>query len=117
VGQVEGQPNAPFRRRANQSQVAGKFAQMPDPSLLWVPSQSKKAKRKRGERKRGSIVPPRRMHFARRNKHVGMLRKGEARSGTHCRCSASRGLIGRRSVPPVSASVTLSMSPSETNGA
>jgi hypothetical protein len=59
VDQVEGQPNAPFRRRANQSQVAGKFAQMPGPSLLWVPSQSKKAKRKRGERKRGSIVPPR----------------------------------------------------------
>jgi hypothetical protein len=58
VGQVEGQANAPFRRRANQSQGAGKFAQMPGPSLLWVPSQSKKAKRKRGERKRG-IVPPR----------------------------------------------------------
>lgn len=59
MGQVEVQISAPFGRRADRSQAAGKFAQVPGPSLLWMPSQSTKAKRKRGERKRGSTVPPR----------------------------------------------------------
>jgi hypothetical protein len=59
VGQFEVQMSAPFRRRADRLQAAGKFAQVAGPSLLWMPSQSTKAKRKRGERKRGSTVPPR----------------------------------------------------------
>src|SRR5688572_23860188 len=35
---------------------------MAEPSVLWMPSQSTKAKRKRGERKRGSTVPPLRQY-------------------------------------------------------
>jgi hypothetical protein len=50
-----------YRVRAsrNQSQGVAKPDQMSGLSLLWRPSQATKAKKRRGERKAGSTVPPR----------------------------------------------------------
>jgi hypothetical protein len=111
VGQVEGQANAPFRRRANQSQAVDKPDQMSGLSLLWMPSQSTKAKKRRGERKRGSTVPPKIVCTAHGATSMLACCEGcEGGSGTHCRCCTCGGVAGRRFLPPVSSSLSMSAS-------
>ncbi len=77
-----------------------------------MPLQSIKAKRKRGEHKRGSTVPTVRMRFARLETHIGVLRRergaiANSFSVLHFARRHRAALYAARVIAPVGVSVTI----------